>query len=443
MVDSIFKKIGSVVATNIANEATARQAADTALQTAITAAETARSTAITTEATARQAADTTLTNNLTAEVTARQNADTTLTNNLATEASTRASAITTLTNNLASEVSTRASAVTTLQTNIDGKLGLTATAAAATKLATARTIALTGDVTGSVSFDGTGNASISTTVVNASSASTSASSYQGKEGYSVGALYNVWDRASGYPVSSSSGPWTTYYSYLSGNGDTSLIQAMCLLSGYGLGTSHSTHDGFSGSDAQPGPQILWARHDNIVGTDRSYQAAYNGSYNNGGYCPNSFLAIPVRNTTGSSLNKTLYWDFAAGWVYGHEGSGAVVITPNATTYNSVTNTSHSYVYQYTGGNTPNNSSMTVTIPANTTVIILLSASMYKWTSSNGGETFVDINKIYNLSTLIDGSSTICDLRMLATLNSSKWNLGYTTANFANIWTACARDYGNR
>jgi hypothetical protein len=69
--------------------------------------------------------------------------------------------------------------------------------------------------------------------------------------------------------------------------------------------------------------------------------------------------------------------------------------------------------------------------------------MYKWTSSNGGETFVDINKIYNLSTLIDGSSTICDLRMLATLNSSKWNLGYTTANFANIWTACARDYGNR
>jgi hypothetical protein len=83
---------------------------------------------------------------------------------IAVETSARQAAITTLTNNLASEVSTRASAVTTLQTNIDGKLGLTATAAAATKLATARTISLTGDVTGSVSFDGTGNASISTTV---------------------------------------------------------------------------------------------------------------------------------------------------------------------------------------------------------------------------------------------------------------------------------------
>ena len=40
-----------------------------------------------------------------------------------------------------------------LQAALDGKLGATATAATATKLATARTIALSGDVTGSVSFD--------------------------------------------------------------------------------------------------------------------------------------------------------------------------------------------------------------------------------------------------------------------------------------------------
>lgn len=45
-------------------------------------------------------------------------------------------------------------------------LGITATAAAATKLATARSIILTGDVTGSALFDGTGNASISAVVAN-------------------------------------------------------------------------------------------------------------------------------------------------------------------------------------------------------------------------------------------------------------------------------------
>ena len=55
-------------------------------------------------------------------------------------------------------------ATSNIQTQLAGKLGTTATAAAATKLATARTIALGGDVTGSVNFDGSGNASITTTV---------------------------------------------------------------------------------------------------------------------------------------------------------------------------------------------------------------------------------------------------------------------------------------
>jgi hypothetical protein len=43
-------------------------------------------------------------------------------------------------------------------------LGISANAASATKLATSRTISLTGDVTGSASFDGTANASITATV---------------------------------------------------------------------------------------------------------------------------------------------------------------------------------------------------------------------------------------------------------------------------------------
>ena len=45
-------------------------------------------------------------------------------------------------------------------------LTTTGTAAAATKLATARTISLTGDVTGSTSFNGTANVSIASTVAN-------------------------------------------------------------------------------------------------------------------------------------------------------------------------------------------------------------------------------------------------------------------------------------
>lgn len=54
--------------------------------------------------------------------------------------------------------------ITNLQSTLDGKLGTTATAAAASKLATARTITLTGDVSGSASFDGSANVSITTIV---------------------------------------------------------------------------------------------------------------------------------------------------------------------------------------------------------------------------------------------------------------------------------------
>ena len=56
------------------------------------------------------------------------------------------------------------SAITGLQSELDNKLGISANAVSATKLATIRTISLTGDVTGSVTFDGTANAAITATI---------------------------------------------------------------------------------------------------------------------------------------------------------------------------------------------------------------------------------------------------------------------------------------
>jgi hypothetical protein len=53
-----------------------------------------------------------------------------------------------------------------LQAALDGKLGATANAVSASKLSLARTISLIGDVTGSTSFDGSGNVSLNATVEN-------------------------------------------------------------------------------------------------------------------------------------------------------------------------------------------------------------------------------------------------------------------------------------
>ncbi len=55
--------------------------------------------------------------------------------------------------------------VTGLQTALDGKLATAGTAANATKLVTARNIALSGDVTGTVAFDGSANVTITAVVV--------------------------------------------------------------------------------------------------------------------------------------------------------------------------------------------------------------------------------------------------------------------------------------
>lgn len=63
-----------------------------------------------------------------------------------------------------------------VQTQLNGKLSTSGTAAAATKLATARTIGLSGDASGSVSFNGTANVSIPATVLHHSQTAITANS---------------------------------------------------------------------------------------------------------------------------------------------------------------------------------------------------------------------------------------------------------------------------
>ena len=60
--------------------------------------------------------------------------------------------------------------VTGLQATLDGKLGASANAVSASKLATARTISLAGDLSGSVSFNGTANVTLTAAVADDSHA---------------------------------------------------------------------------------------------------------------------------------------------------------------------------------------------------------------------------------------------------------------------------------
>lgn len=70
-----------------------------------------------------------------------------------------------LNNTLTSTATDQAATAAQVKVLQDGKLGISANAVSATKLATTRAITLTGDVTGTVNFDGTAAVSITTTVV--------------------------------------------------------------------------------------------------------------------------------------------------------------------------------------------------------------------------------------------------------------------------------------
>jgi hypothetical protein len=128
MPDSIFKKMGSVIATAVQTEATTRQNADTALQTSLTSETNARQSAVSAEVAARQTA-------IASETSARQAAITTLTNTISALDSAYKSADATLSASITSEITARTNAVSTLHTSIDGKLSTTATAADSQKLA--------------------------------------------------------------------------------------------------------------------------------------------------------------------------------------------------------------------------------------------------------------------------------------------------------------------
>lgn len=190
-------------------EATAREEADTNLQGAVDAEKTARKEAdsqltstveankqavdeaIAAETEARTQAVADLTETVTNNKTAADAAIATLTQNLSTESSERAKADLELTSTLQGEIGDREAADTALggridqeisdrtaadalkadKTYVDGelakKLNADANAVSATKLETARNINLTGDVTGTATFDGTADADITVTLVNA------------------------------------------------------------------------------------------------------------------------------------------------------------------------------------------------------------------------------------------------------------------------------------
>ena len=150
----------------------------------------------------------------------------------------------------------------------------------------------------------------------------------------------------------------------------------------------------------------------------------------------SWHVMPVRNTTASPITKSLSYMYSA---YDTENGAALgYYTPNAATYAATTDGTWTQPFTQTGSQIGNSTS-SITIPANTTVLVMLVTSHNYQTTYY----FKESSMFYNLSTFFS-SGLVCDLRMLEALAKLRSpNSTYQTSYPHEMYTGCAAVYGNR
>ena len=158
--------------------------------------------------------------------------------------------------------------------------------------------------------------------------------------------------------------------------------------------------------------------------------------NNTSYGGVSWHVLPVRNTTGASITRTLNFMYSAYDTY--NGAACGYYTPNASTYAATTGGTWTQGFTQ-ASNTITSSSISVVVPANTTVLVMLVTSHNYQTTYY----FKESSMFFGLSTFF-GTGLVCDLRMLNALAL----LRTPTATAAvskpeEIYTGCATVYGNR
>ena len=248
-----------------------------------------------------------------------------------------------------------------------------------------------------------------------------------------GCLMSSVPRDSAYAPFSSLGPYTTYYNYQSDA--TSILQAWHMATGDGYPDGTTQYD-YSGADTSfTHRRITWGTN-NRLGVMGKQQGYY---FNDTNYEGITFNLLPVRNTTSTDITRTVYWGFSGCWSTGYDGSSVAQYTPNTSTYNSATGGTWTNLYTYQTSSPYANTSFSVTFPANTTTILMGKATWYYYTTYQ----FYDSNCWYNVPSVLDGASLICDLRMLQTLAYGKFGGSYYGNNAYLAYNLCGSLYGNR
>ena len=254
----------------------------------------------------------------------------------------------------------------------------------------------------------------------------------------VGSIVSSSSRENVYSTGgwNSSGPWTTYYNTWQNANDRTQGWNMLMGDGYPQGTTQYKFINDSASNEHR--QIEWATQ-NRMGF--YYRDRYEHDNETGNYSGITLRCMPVRNTTSSSITRTISTSrTGSGDAYG--GHSTIQWTPNAATYEGTTGGSWSVINSASSTGESNYSqNMSVTIPANTTVLLVnTSGWQYRTTYK-----FKDSNMFYNLDAFFTtDNSLVCDLRMLDALATVRvQGESYTDSNPHKVYNACALKHGDR
>jgi hypothetical protein len=205
---------------------------------------------------------------------------------------------------------------------------------------------------------------------------------------------------------------------------------MFLGDGYPNGTSQNMYAGdFRGLEYRT---ILYA-HNQRLGHNNRELFYYENATSYGGV---SWHVMPVRNTTGASITRSLSFYYSSYDTY--NGAACGYYTPNAATYAATTGGTWTQPFTDTSNSITTNSA-SIVIPAYTTVLVMLVTSHNYQTTYYFKESsmFTALNSFF-------GSGLVCDLRMLQALATLRTPSSTNTTSYPEeIYVGCGAVYGNR
>ena len=255
----------------------------------------------------------------------------------------------------------------------------------------------------------------------------------------IGALFSHANRDNIYSTGSwgTGGPDSTYNNELDDASD--LVAAWNMLMGDGMPTSTGGASGdktFSGNWGVNRYKLF--AHNRRLG----YNYRYFYWHPNGTSYPGcTFMCIPIRNTSAASIDVVL--ETTNGSQGNYAGTGKAYYTPtfsSGTNYANANGGSWTTCHSYQGDDETYDYQATVPVPANTTVLFMMTASWKYRTSYQ----FFDTCLLRSIHTTFSNADIVCDLRMLETLFMGRQvSATYNTALPYELYTTCATLMGDR